>query len=73
MIRRDWGDLVKGWQRQQRVKAKAAMLPTRLAEELTKVPALAPPPPSDNPIYEYLTSVYRLRCKVASSASYKTP
>ena len=29
MIRRDWGDLVKGWQRQQRVKAKAAMLPTR--------------------------------------------
>lgn len=40
------------------------MLPTRLADELTKVRALAP---SDDPIYDYLTSVYWLR-KVASSA-----
>jgi hypothetical protein len=67
MIRSDWGDLIKAKARQQRVKAKAAVLPTQLADELRKVRALAPPPPSDDPIYEYLTSVYRLRCKVASS------
>ena len=51
-----------------RVKAKAVALPTELEDELTKVRALAPPPPSDDPIYDYLTGVYRLRCKVASSA-----
>jgi hypothetical protein len=44
------------------------VLPTQLEDELTKVRALAPPPPSDDPIYDYLTAVYRLRCKVASSA-----
>jgi hypothetical protein len=44
------------------------VLPTQLEDELTKVRALAPPPPSDDPIYDYLTGVYRLRCKVASSA-----
>ena len=37
MIRRDWGDLIKAKARQRRVKAKAAMLPTQLADELTKV------------------------------------
>ena len=68
MIRRDWGDLIKAKARQRRVKAKAAMLPTQLADELTKVRALTPPPPTDDPIYDYLTGVYRLRCKVASSA-----
>jgi hypothetical protein len=66
MIRSDWGDLIKARGRQRRVKAKAVALPTHLADELTKVGA--PPPPSDDPIYDYLTSVYRLRCKVASSA-----
>jgi hypothetical protein len=68
MIRSDWGDLIKARATQRRVKAKAVALPTQLADELSKVRALAPPPPSDDPIYEYLTSVYRLRCKVASSA-----
>ena len=68
MIRRDWGDLIKAKARQRRVKAKAAVLPTQLADELTKVRALTPPPPTDDPIYDYLTGVYRLRCKVASSA-----
>ena len=68
MIRSDWGDLIKAKARQRRVKAKAVALPTELEDELTKVRALAPPPPSDDPIYKYLTSVYRLRCKVASSA-----
>jgi hypothetical protein len=67
MIRRDWGDLTKPKAGQRRVKAKAAVLPTELEDELTQVRALAPPPPSDDPIYDYLTSVYRLRCKVAST------
>ena len=44
MIRRDWGDLIKAKATQRRVKAKAAVLPTRLADELRKVRALAPPP-----------------------------
>jgi hypothetical protein len=28
----------------------------------------APPPPPEDPIHEYLSRVYRLRCRVASSA-----
>jgi ATP-dependent exoDNAse (exonuclease V) beta subunit len=58
MIRRDWADLIKAKARQRRAKAKAAVLPTELEDELTKVRALAPPPPSDDPIYDYLTFVY---------------
>jgi hypothetical protein len=67
MIRSDWGDLIKARQRQQRAKGKAMSLPTSLKAELENVRELAPPPPSE--IYDYLTGVYRLRCKVASSAA----
>jgi hypothetical protein len=67
MIRSDWEDLTKARQRQQRAKGKAMSLPTSLKAELENVCELAPPP-SDDPIYDYLTGVYRLRCKVASSA-----
>jgi hypothetical protein len=67
MIRRDRGDLIKAKTRQRRVKAKAVALPTELEDELTKIRALAPPPPSQDPLYDYLTGVYRLRCKVPSS------
>ena len=56
----------KNWGQRKRVPS-AVTLPADLEAELEKVRALAPPPPSDDPIYEYLTSVYRLRCKVASS------
>ena len=74
MIRRNWGDSIKAKARQRRAKAKAVVLPADLEAELKKVRALAPPPPCDDPIYDYLTSVYRLRCKVASrQLSYKTP
>jgi hypothetical protein len=72
MIRSDWDDLIKARAKERRLKAKAVALPTELENELTKVRALAPPPPSDDPIYDYLTSVYRLRCKVASSAELKS-
>jgi hypothetical protein len=67
MIRSNWGDLTKARLRQQRAKGKAMSLPTSLKAELENVCELAPPP-SDDPIYDYLTGVYRLRCKVASSA-----
>ena len=60
MVRSDWGDLIKARQRRPRVKATAVVLPTQLEEELKKVRALSPPPPSDDPIYDYLTGVYRL-------------
>ena len=66
-IQRDWGDLIKAKARQRPVKAKAVRC-EEPEDELTKVRALAPPQPSDDPIYDYLTGVYRLRCKVASSA-----
>jgi len=67
MIRRNWGDLIKAKARQRRVKAKAAVLPTELEEELKKVRALAPPPPSDDLTYKYLRGVYRLWHKVETS------
>ena len=42
-------------------------LPADLEAELDKVRKAAPPPPIEDPIYEYLKRVYRLRRKVASS------
>ena len=51
------------------VKAKknSGTLPAKLKAELTKVREAAPPPPTEDPIYKYLTRVYRLRCKVEKS------
>jgi hypothetical protein len=45
-----------------------ATIPVDLEAELEKVRNVAPrPPSSDDPIYQYLTRVYRLRRKVATS------
>jgi hypothetical protein len=63
-VRKNWGP--------RKSVPNAVALPADLEEELKKVREVAPPPPSDDPIYEYLTSVYRLRCKVASSAKLQT-
>src|SRR5271166_3832174 len=39
-------------------------LSAELETELAKVRGAAPPPPTEDPIYEYLTRVYRLRRKL---------
>ena len=50
----------------------AGTLPADLEAELDKMRALAPPPPSDDPIYKHLRRVYRLWHKVESSPKWKT-
>ncbi len=49
-------------------KKNPVTLPADLEAELEKVRKAAPPPPSsDDPIYNYLQRVYRLRRKLATS------
>ena len=50
------------------MKEETKSIPTQLKAELKKVCEVAPPPPpKEDPIYKYLSGVYRLRRKVASS------
>ena len=46
----------KNWGQRKRVPVT---LPADLEAELDKVREAAPPPPSDDPIYKYLSRVYR--------------
>ena len=62
-VRKNWG--------QRKSVPSAVTLPADLEAELEKVRKLAPPPPSDDPIYKYLRRVYRLWHKLESSPSWK--
>jgi hypothetical protein len=53
------------------MRKDAEMLPAELEAELAKVRKAAPPPPTDDPIYQYLRCVYRLRRKVETSPELK--
>ena len=50
---------------------KTTKVPTDLEAELTKVRKAAPPPPTEDPIYKYLTRVYRLRCKLTDNPEWE--
>jgi len=50
---------------------RSVTLPADLEAELDKVRKAAPPPPSDDPIYKYLSRVYRLQRKIASSSDWQ--
>ncbi len=52
-------------------KKRPVTLPADLEEALKKVRAVAPPPPSDDPIYMYLRRVYRLQREIASSSGWQ--
>ena len=56
------------WGQRKRVPVT---LPADLEAELKKVRALAPPPPSDDPIYKHLRRVYRLWHKLERSPRWK--
>ena len=60
----------KNWGQRKRVPS-AVTLPADLEAELEKVRALAPPPPSDDPIYKHLRRVYRLWHKLENSPKWK--
>jgi len=62
-VRKNWGP--------RKSVPKATTLPPQLEEELKDVRAVAPPPPSDNPIYEYLKRVYQLWHKLERSAEWQ--
>jgi hypothetical protein len=62
-IRNNWG-----CSKSSAKPRRSVTLPADLEAALDELREAAPPPPTDEPIYDYLTSVYRLRCKVASSA-----
>jgi hypothetical protein len=56
------------WGQRKRVPVT---LPADLEAELERVCKAAPPPPSDGPIYKYLSRVYRLQRKIASSSDWQ--
>jgi len=52
-------------------KKRPVTLPADLETELDQVREIAPPPPSDDPIYKYLRRVYRLQKEIASSSGWQ--
>ena len=58
----------KNWGQRKRVPVT---LPADLEAELKKVREVAPPPPTEEPIYKYLKRVYELRQKLEDSDEWK--